>query len=134
MTLPTVRLENTEPVSVAVIRRQASRDDLPRLVPDLCGQVWAALHHRHLHGGHNVVIYRDASILFEAGVECSQPFTDDPAIQFTQLPKGRTVVATHLGPYAKLFLAHQAILAWAKEQQLHLAGLSWERYGHWQPE
>ena len=61
MNQPSVRSEDVEPVPVAVIRRQVTRAELPRLVPEFCGQVWAELRRQNIRGGHNVAIYRDGT-------------------------------------------------------------------------
>jgi len=41
---------------------------------------------------------------------------------------------THLGPYAGLGAAHDAIHQWCRANNHRLAGPSWEIYGHWDPE
>lgn len=65
-------------------------------------------------------------------MECPVPFSEDGQVRLAHFPAGRTVVATHIGPYATLSRAHDAARAFAREKGLQLAGPSWERYGHWQ--
>ena len=45
-------------------------------------------------------------------------------------PAGPVATITHIGPYAGLGQAHDAIHAWCKAQGRALAGPSWEIYGH----
>jgi effector-binding domain-containing protein len=49
-------------------------------------------------------------------------------------PAGLVASVTHLGPYAGLRAAHDALHDWCKTERRQLAGPSWEIYGHWQSE
>lgn len=129
-----IRIDEVGAVPVAVIRRQARQNDLPRLVPELCGEVWKLLRGQQIQGDRNVAIYWDRSIRLEAGVECRHPFREDAGMVRSYLPGGKVLVAPHLGPYSSLHRAHEAATAWAGRNRLELAGPCWELYGHWRPE
>ena len=49
-------------------------------------------------------------------------------------PAGAVAWTTHLGPYAGLGAAHDAVHRWSAANGRKLAGPRWEVYGHWQEE
>ena len=59
-------------------------------------------------------------------VEPSAPATD--RIERHDLPGGRAVVATHIGPYDQLQASWDAIGAWMKERGLEQRAAPWEQY------
>ena len=129
-----IRIDELGAVPVAVIRRQVQQKDLPRHVPELCGQVWNLLRRQNIHGGRNVAIYWDRSIRLEAGMECRHPFMEEAGMVRSYLPGGKVLVAPHRGPYSNLHRAHEAATSWAERNGVQLAGPCWELYGHWLPE
>jgi effector-binding domain-containing protein len=48
----------------------------------------------------------------------------------SQLPAGRAVTTVHRGDYAELGRAHEAVIEYARDHGLELAGPRWEIYGH----
>jgi effector-binding domain-containing protein len=88
-------------------------------------------------GGHNVFLYRretgqsDGRIGVEFCVQVTRGFSDVGEVFCSWTPPGRIATATHVGPYATLGEAHQAIQQWAKSTGLALAGVDWEIYGDW---
>jgi hypothetical protein len=129
-----VRLDRLDSVSLAVIRRQAHKSELSRLVPDLCGRVWKVVRAQHAKGGRHVAMYRDGSIRLEVGVELDGPFIERDEVVRSATPAGAVAWTTHLGPYGGLGAAHDAVRKWCEANQHELAGPSWEIYGHWLPE
>jgi len=129
-----VQVGHVPAIPVAVVRRQARASDLPRIVPEGCGLVWAYLRSQQLKGGRNVAIYRDGSIRLEVGVEMDRPFIGNGDIVASTTPAGLAASIVHFGPYHTLATAHAAIRDWCAGHQHRLAGPSWELYGHWQPE
>lgn len=132
MNEPVVSLQQVEPIRVAVIRRQARRSDLPRLVPDCCGTVWNAVRAQQASGGRHIAIYWDSSIRLEVGVELSGPFVEQGEVVCSATPAGAVATTTHLGPYSGLVGAHDAVHRWCAANNFQLAGPNWEIYGHWQ--
>ena len=128
-----VRLENivgNRPI--AVVRRRASRSELPKVVPDACGIVWNAVRAQQIAGaGRHVAVYLDGEINLEIGVELQAPYAGHGEVVGSSLPSGRVATATHLGPYSQLHAAHRAICDWCADHGHALAGPSWEIYGHW---
>jgi effector-binding domain-containing protein len=129
-----VRVEQLSSIPLAVIRRQANRSELSRVVPECCGLVWNAVKAQHARGGRHVAVYWDGSIRLEVGVELQGPFTERGEVVTSATPAGVVAWSTHLGPYGRLGGAHDAIRQWCLANNRRLAGPSWEIYGHWRPE
>lgn len=129
-----VGLEWCEPVPLAVVRRQVTRADLPRVVPECCGLVWNGVRGQGARAGRHVALYWDDGIRLEVGVELHGPFAESGEIVRSATPAGRVASTPHFGPYGTLAAAHDAVHRWCREQGHQLAGPSWEIYGHWQSE
>lgn len=127
-----VQLQQLESIPLAVVRRQASQAELSRLVPECCGLVWNAVRAQNAKGGRHVALYWDAGIRLEVGVELPGSFTDSGDVVRSSTPAGPVASTTHFGPYGSLGAAHDAIRRWCRDNNHHLAGPSWEIYGHWQ--
>jgi effector-binding domain-containing protein len=128
-----VQIEQLESIPLAVVRRQARRQDLPRLIPECCGLVWEVVKAQRTKAGRHVAICWDDSIRLEVGVELQGLFVDDGEVVCSATPAGAVASATHFGPYGGLAGAHDAIHRWCRDNGRQLAGPSWEIYGHWDP-
>jgi effector-binding domain-containing protein len=129
-----VQIDLVESRPLAVVRRQASQDELASIVPACSGLVWEAVRSQRVKAGRHVAVYWDGSIRLEVGVELFGPFTDDGEVVVSATPAGSVAWTTHLGPYSGLGAAHDAVTSWCAASGRRLAGPSWEIYGHWQPE
>ncbi len=130
-----VRCTRVESSPLAVIRRQARQNELPRLVPEGCGIVWNALKAHGIKGaGRHVAIYWDNRITLEVGVEIGSSFSGAGEVVRSDTPAGTVATVQHVGPYQLLHEAHDAIRQWCTENGRALAGPSWEIYDHWQKE
>ena len=134
MTAYPVHVQRLESVPLAVIRRQAKPADLSRLVPECCGLVWNVMRAQKVKAGRHVALYWDGSIRLEVGVEVQAPFSEQGEVVRSATPAGTVASTTHLGPYAGLGAAHDAVRQWCRANNHRLAGPSWEIYGHWDPE
>src|SRR5258706_9304715 len=113
----------TTPRALAVVRRRASQQQLPKVVPDACGLVWNALRAQQIKGaGRHVALYLDNQINLEVGVELDTPFQGSGEVVPSSLPAGPVATTTHFGPYNRLHDAHQAILNWCAQNGHTLAG------------
>jgi len=130
----TIQLQRLPSIPLAVIRRQARRSDLARVVPECCGLVWDALRAQGTRGGRHVAVYLDDAIRLEVGVEALAPFAEQGEVVRSATPAGLAATITHFGPYASLGIAHHAVREWCRANQHALAGPNWEVFGHWQPE
>jgi hypothetical protein len=127
-----VRLEQVSSRPLAVVRRQASLQQLPRVVPDACGTVWGVVRALPIPGaGRHVALYLDDVINLEVGVELEAPFAGHGEVVGSATPAGAVATAVHFGPYGRLGDAHQAIRQWCASHGCTLAGPNWEIYGHW---
>ena len=134
MTAYPVHAQRREAVPLAVVRRQVSRSELTRVVPECCGLVWSAVKAQQARGGRHVAVYLDGTIRIEVGVEILGPFSESDDVVLSTTPAGNVASTTHLGPYTGLGAAHDAIRRWCETNQRALAGPNWEIYGHWLPE
>ena len=126
-----VRLETAIGRPLAIVRRRASLQQLPRVVPDACGVVSGLVRTQQIKGsGRNVALYLDEQINLEVGVELPAPIMGQLA--GSALPGGTVATTTHFGPYGRLHAAHQAIRDWGADHLYAFAGPNWEIYGHWE--
>jgi effector-binding domain-containing protein len=65
------------------------------------------------------------------GVEVTRSFESSGEVRAVEVPGGRAAVAVHIGSYAKLHDAHQALHRWCEGNQLRIGTHSWEIYGDW---
>jgi effector-binding domain-containing protein len=130
----TVRIQHLDSVPLAVIRRQVSRSELPRVVPECCGLVWNAVRAQQARGGRHVAVYLDDAIRIEVGVELLGSFSERDGVVLSATPAGDVASTTHFGSYGGLGAAHEAIHQWCDANDRQPAGPSWEIYGHWLPE
>jgi effector-binding domain-containing protein len=121
-------------IPLAVVRRQARASELSRVVPECCGLVWNEIRAQQASGGRHVAVYWNADIRLEVGVELTGAFEERHGVVRSATPAGLVASATHLGPYAGLGAAHDAVKLWCAEHGHRLAGPKWEVYGHWLPE
>ena len=131
MTAYPVHAQRREAVPLAVVRRQVSRSELARVVPECCGLVWSTVKAQHARGGRHVAVYLDGTIRIEVGVEILGPFSESEEVVLSTTPAGTVASTTHFGPYTGLGAAHDAIRRWCETNQRALAGPNWEIYGHW---
>jgi effector-binding domain-containing protein len=123
----------TETRSLAVVRRRASLQELPKIVPEACGIVWNVVRAQQVKGaGRNVALYLDDEINLEVGVELESPWPGHGEVVASQLPAGTVATTVHFGPYQRLKDAHWAIRDWCTQNGRSIAGPNWEIYGHWE--
>jgi len=128
-----IKLTNATAILTAVIRSRVESKELSKFVPAACGEVWSFIRAAGLPrpGRHTALYLEDGMV--EVGAEVSEPFTGNERVHCSQLPAGRVVTTTHLGPYQRLGDAYSAIKQWSAERGHTLAGNCWEIYGHWDP-
>jgi effector-binding domain-containing protein len=128
-----LRLKQLAARPLAVVRRRATRQQLPAVIPDACGTVWNVVRAKKIPGaGRHVAVYLDDQINLEVGVELEAPFAGYGEVVPSQTPAGTVATTTHFGPYQRLAGAHDAIHDWCTTHGHALAGPSWEIYGHWE--
>lgn len=117
---------------IAVVRRRVMQNELSRVVPEACGEVWDFIRASGYAGaGRNIAVYLDGEINLECGVEVMPDFVGGGDVHLSATPSGTAVHAAHIGPYATMGDTHAAIRAWCAAQNHRFAKQSWEIYGHW---
>jgi effector-binding domain-containing protein len=120
-----VRIEESVATPLAVVRRRAKQSELATVVPECCGLVWQALRAQTIAGaGRHIAIYYDDAINLEVGVELESPFAGGGEVVGSKIPAGEVATTTHVGPYATLHAAHEAIQKWCTTNGRTLAGPS----------
>lgn len=69
-----------------------------------------------------------ATVAVTVGFPVVGTFVADGAVEPFELPAGRAVTATHVGPYDTLEQTYDELLAWARAEELTLAAGMWETY------
>jgi effector-binding domain-containing protein len=127
-----VIVTQVEPQLTAVVRCRVRQDQLSKVVPDLCGEVWRFIRSNQLPDpGRHLALYLNGEIDLECGAEIGQPFQGDGRVMCSQTPAGRVATTTHWGSYDGLHGAHEAICEWIRENSHPKALVNWEVYGHW---
>jgi effector-binding domain-containing protein len=127
-----VELATSDSRPIAAVRFIARQDELPRLVPAACGEVWNYLKAAGVQGaGRHVAIYHDGQIDVEVGAEVPGPFVESDRVHCSAIPAGPVATTAHFGDYSGLHHAHAAVLKWCQDHGRSLAGPNWEIYGHW---
>lgn len=127
-----VVVSQVEPQLTAVVRFRARQDELSRVVPAACGEVWNYIRANQIPGpGRHIALYLNGEIDLEVGAEVSQPFQGDGRVMCSQTPAGLVATTTHWGSYDGLHQAHAAICEWCQQNGHSKAMINWEIYGHW---
>jgi effector-binding domain-containing protein len=134
--IPTVEMVTATARSTAVSRGVARswEEFASRWRPMLDG-VWAFLRQNDLRtDGHNVMVYRNnvPNLEFEVGVQVTRTFEPIGAVVPSKLPHGQAAHTIHVGDYAGLGQAHDAIARWCRTNGHTPSGTRWEVYGDWE--
>lgn len=126
-------LREVTPQLVAAVHDVATLETLTGKI--LGSPVWNFLRARSIRsGGHNVVVYHDLGrreFAVEIGADVLEPFEDAESVICTRTPGGLVATTKHVGPYALLKEAHDAVRRWCRDEGHRLSGTLWEVYGHW---
>jgi effector-binding domain-containing protein len=127
-----VNVNHVDSMLIAVIRQRARHEELSKVVPHLCGEVWNFFRDHSLpRPGRHVALYLNGAIDLEVGVEITSPITGDGRVVCSSTPAGLAATTTHWGSYDKLHEAHGAIRTHCQAHGLTTTGVDWEIYGHW---
>jgi effector-binding domain-containing protein len=127
-----IELRAVEAQPTAVVRRRANCNELSRVVPQGCGEVWAYFRSAGLpKPGRNLAYYPGTAGDVECGAEVDGPFPGNSAVVCSSTPAGLVATTAHWGPYDRLGEAHEAVRRWCADHGHALCGESWELYGHW---
>lgn|SRR5262245_23628552 len=123
---------------LAAVRRRVLIGDVGRAWGPALDLVWEFLRrHKGLRSdGHNCFLYHHAAkgetaMDVDFGVQVIRPFEGEGEISCTETPAGEVAMTTHIGSYAGLAGAHQAINSWRVAAGRTFGACSWEIYGDW---
>lgn len=130
--------KTVSPQPLAAVRRRVRIADIGRTWKPALDLVWGFLRrHEGLRtDGHNCFLYhhpanREAAMDIDFGVQVIRPFEDEGEVICVETPAGEIAMTTHIGSYAGLRAAHDAIHSWRATTGRAFAGCSWEIYGDW---
>lgn len=127
-----IHLQRVQAQPIAVVRRRAKLDELSKVVPEACGEVWNFIRATNLpHTGLNLALYFDDEMNIECGVIVKGTFIPSGNVICSATPVGTVATTAHIGPYHLLGNAHEAIHQWCKQQGHKLVRPCWEIYDHW---
>ena len=124
--------------TLAAVRRRVRMGDVGRAWKPALDLVWEFL--RRQEGlrtdGHNCFLYhhpadRGAAMDVDFGVQVIRPFKDEGEVICTETPAGEVAMTTHIGSYAGIAAAHNAIQSWRTATGRAFGTCSWEVYGDW---
>lgn len=124
------RVQEHEQVT-AVVRGQASVDDIAGFLGGVFGEVMAVLGSQGVApAGPPFARYDmvEGGFRIEAGFPTSGPVVPVGRVEVSSLPGGEQVQVMHRGPYAEVAAAWAAAEAWIAEQGLAVAASPWESY------
>ncbi|MEO8084506.1 MAG: GyrI-like domain-containing protein [Ardenticatenales bacterium] len=127
-----VELKHVATTPLLVLQLRATQPQLSTVVPHACGVVWDFVRRSGIDSaGRHVAVYLNANIDLEVGVEVGADAAGGGDVFRSATPAGLVATTAHIGSYARLGEAHDAVLQWCTDHQHPLAGPSWEVYGHW---
>jgi len=122
---------------LAAVRRRVLIGDVGRAWKSALDLVWEFLHRYEglRTDGHNCFLYHHAAnegaIDIAFGVQVIRPFTDEGDVICIETPAGEVAMTTHIGSYARLAAAHNAVHSWRAATGRAFGAYSWEVYGDW---
>jgi effector-binding domain-containing protein len=123
---------------LAAVRRRGLSRDVGRLWKPALDLVWEFLgRHEGLRAdGHNCFLYHylphgNAAMDMDFGVQVTRPFEGEGEVICAETPAGEVAMTTHVGSYANLAGAYDAIHSWRAATGRAFGGCSWESYGDW---
>lgn len=131
-----VSARRVAPRTIAAVHARLAGGRIPQEFKRYLDQVYAARTNGLRLDGQNVFVYRDVEgepgvLDVEFGVGSPTPFAPVGSVRPVELPVGEAAMTTHVGSYADLGAAHEAVLAWCRSHSRSVAGVRWEVYGHW---
>jgi effector-binding domain-containing protein len=131
-----VEVVRVAPTPTLVVRAETTWQDFPALWRPMLDQVWARLRaHGVTSGCRNVMLYLDEVPHVEVGVVLPSLVAGVPEhlagddVVVSALPGGGIARTTHVGGYAGLGRAHDAVTRWVALNGENVAGPRWEVYG-----
>ncbi len=119
---------------LAVAKGRAEMGKVPERFTPLLDKVWAVVRTLGVDPiGHSVAVYhfRDGGLDLEIGVQVAAAFEAVGDVEPSLTPAGRCLRTLHTGSYNGIRAATDAVIAFARDNNLPTTNLSWEVYGDW---
>ncbi|MDB5430482.1 MAG: transcription activator effector binding protein [Caulobacter sp.] len=119
---------------LAVARGRAEMGKVPEQFMPLLDKVWAVVRTLGVDPvGPNVAVYRfrDGGLDLEIGVQVAAAFEAVGDVEPSLTPAGRCARTLLTGSYAGIRAATDAVIAFVRDNNIPITGLSWEVYGDW---
>ena len=123
---------------LAAVRRRVLVGNVGRAWKPALDLVWEFLsRHKGLRvDGHNCFLYHHlayggAAMDVDFGVQVIRPFEGEGEVICTETPAGEVAMTTHIGSYAGLAAAHNAVHSWRAAEGRTFGECSLEIYGDW---
>ena len=121
---------------LAAVRRRVRVGNVASAWKPALDLVWEFLRrHEDLRiDGHNCFLYHHlagAAMDVAFGVQVVRPFEDEGEVICTATLAGEVATTTHIGSYAGLSAAHNALHSWRATTGRAFSEYSWEIYGNW---
>jgi effector-binding domain-containing protein len=115
---------------VACVRVPVPEGEIGDLVGRLIMEVWGELEAAGVHpaGPPYARSTWQPGTELEVGFPVQETFAGEGRVVAGELPGGRAVTLTHVGPYDQLAGAFAAMQSWAVERGLQPGGVPWEVY------
>ena len=136
----TVTVERVAAQPLAAVRDRMPARDIPGRFRHSLDKVWLYLraHPGLWTGGHNVFLYRQdmdatGAMTIDFGVQVTRTFEEkgEGDVRCVMTPEGEVASTVHVGAYAGLKAAHEAVHAWVAANGRRVGDWSWEIYGDW---
>jgi effector-binding domain-containing protein len=116
------------------VRERVPVRDIPSRFGANLDRVWQFVRDARFVTNHNVFVYHwddGDPPLIEFGVQVDRAFDGNGDIVCSHTPAGSVATATHIGPYDRLGVTHEAVQRWCREHGYATAATNWEVYGDW---
>ena len=127
-----VEIHELAPTHTAVIKKTVAWSEISGALAGIYPEVLSYLHTAGIEPERAPFARyapRDAGVEIEAGFMTeATPIQGNGTIEPSRLPGGEAAVCLHVGPYAGVSEAYEAVTAWLKEQGREPAGAPWEVY------
>lgn len=127
----TVERTELDPQHVAVVSGRVAHDGIGAFIGRAFGQVMGVLGPAGVHPVGPPLARYDmdgAEFLVDVGFPTLAPIAETGSVHDLELPGGPAVTCLHIGAYADVAAAYQAMEAWMGEHDLVPASAPWETY------
>jgi effector-binding domain-containing protein len=126
-----VSIIDRQPEQALVLRIEGPVGEMPRMMGEAFGRTIAGIQSAGATvSGMPFARYHGFGpiVTADVGFPFTGTLTPPPGLEICELPGGRAVTTTHVGPYDQIGLAWERAQAFVKEHELTTSGPPWECY------